>query len=327
MRDRLLTTGILALALIVIVGLVKPRPVDTLQATVITESVFYVQKTFADDLADLVILGDSRALRGLAPSEMVTDLPGLSILNLAYNSGGLNDEMYDFCESRLDMDSPQRGVVLAMTPLTLLDWKSANGQYRETKGLDPDQVLLQLYMPRLAEFFAPWRPSDVVDQVKTLPRLRTYSLEYHDDGWLASERSPVDTLEALRVYRHQLDGSTVDPGLVEDLETRIRRWSAAGIQVFVVRMPCQPSMDALEDSMLTFDEKDLEQRVQAAGAVWLPVPRSGWKTYDGSHLFESDARRLSRDLARMMADHWAGPELAEAGDDGIQALPGSTKER
>jgi len=310
MRDRVMATGILALALIVIVGLVVPRPRDMRQSTVITESIFYVQKTFADDQADMIILGDSRALRGLAPAEMSASLPGLTILNLAYNSGGLNNEMYDFGETRLAADSPRRAVVLAMTPLTLLDWKSTNGQYQETRSMDPDQVLLKLHAPQLAEFFAPWRSSDLVDLVKPLPRHKNYSLVYHGDGWLASGRTPADTLEALRAYSHQLAGSTIASQLIQDLETRIRRWTAEGIQVFVVRMPCQPSMDALEDSMLGFDQDDLQRRVEASGARWIDVSRAGWKTYDGSHLDEGDARRFSREFAREIAHSWTGPALS-----------------
>lgn len=42
---------------------------------------FWSRKTFAPKKYDVVLMGDSRVYRGLSPKKMVSNLPGMKILN------------------------------------------------------------------------------------------------------------------------------------------------------------------------------------------------------------------------------------------------------
>ena len=50
-------------------------------------------KTFSRGPWDIVVMGDSRVLRGVSPGAMEAALPGCRVFNFAYNSGSLTPEM------------------------------------------------------------------------------------------------------------------------------------------------------------------------------------------------------------------------------------------
>jgi len=309
-HDRMVQTCLLAAALVVLVGLVKPTPRDPLRAAEPRESRFYLHKGFNDDVFDVVVLGDSRALRGVAPGEMTTELDSLRIFNFAFNAGGLNPEMYRAGERLLDPHSVHPAIVLAVTPLTLLDWKAANGQYNEVMSTPRDEIFVKKHFPSVVEFFAPLQPADVVTRVFHIPPLFRYYQEFHRSGWIESHKEPADTTEALGAYAESLAGSRVDSDLVAAMEDQVRQWTGEGIAVFAFRPPTQVSMERLEDELLDFHEGELARRIEAAGGRWLDFPARGYRTYDGSHLVAESAREFSRDLARAMERAWPAVEAS-----------------
>jgi hypothetical protein len=304
MRDRTVLTCMLAAIAVVIVGLVKPEPMNPLSSAKSAESRFYTYKTHNPLHYDVVVLGDSRALRAVAPDAMHAALPGLRIFNCAYNAGGLNREIYEFGSHYLDTSSNDLAIVLAVTPLTLTAWKSSNGQFREALHMPADAVFLNMHAPGLVRFFSPLQMSDAVGLILKVPPKTYYYQTFHDDGWIASHKAPVDTTEAPRLYGETLKGSTIDRSLIRDMADQIEAWRREGVRVFAFRPPTQASMAALEDSMLSFDENELAADVVAAGGVWLPFAAGGYDSYDGSHLEEESARAFSRDLAQAMASRW-----------------------
>jgi hypothetical protein len=302
MPSRLAVTVLAAAALLAAAGLYAPESRNPLLAARAEESAFYLQKTHRPDRHDILILGDSRALRGLAPQEMARALPGRDIFNFAYNAGGLNPEIYAAADRRLAATGP-RAVVLGVTPLCLLDWKSANGQYREVLHAPRDQVFLALRAPAVAEFFEPVQPGDLIATLLDIPPRSNYRQHFYPDGWIASGKSPADTTEAPRDYRRTLAGSRVDPALVNDLAAQVRAWTDAGVRVFALRLPTTAAMVALEDSLLGFDQAALAARIEAAGGHWLDCPDPQYHSYDGSHLEADSARLLSRRVGEAMAGY------------------------
>ncbi len=60
-------------------------------------------------------------------------------------------------------------------------------------------------------------------------------------------------------------------------------------------------MEALEEKLLHFDEKQLIQQFEQVGGNWLYLDnRVQYISYDGSHLDSASANRLSFELTRMV---------------------------
>jgi hypothetical protein len=297
-RERIVPVLVLSALLVGGLGALLPASPDPEDEALAAEDRFYLAKTHGPHRCDVIVLGDSRALRGIAPSEMEEVLPGRRIFNFAYNAGSLNPEMYREAEKRLDPRSDEpAAVLLAVTPLSLLGWKATNEQYAELRAVPPDEVWLKIHRPGLVRYFQPLTPSAFIAAALGPANAPRTLQTFHDDGWIESERTPPNPEEALAVYAKRLRGRSVDAGLVDALVERTVRWSERGIRVFAFRPPTTDAVVALEDRMTGFDEEALARRVEEAGGRWLRFGNDGYGTYDGSHLDRESARRFSRDLA------------------------------
>ena len=92
-RERILTTLIAAATLLLLFGVVKPLSPDPVENSTTTKTWFFINKTHQAANYDLVVVGDSRALRGVAPSIMRETLSEMRIFNFAFHAGGLNPEI------------------------------------------------------------------------------------------------------------------------------------------------------------------------------------------------------------------------------------------
>lgn len=294
--ERTVIALLLAAPLVVLGGRVLPEPASPLDRDRTDEARFYALKTHGDDPVDVVVLGDSRALRDVSPGALARALPGRRIFNFAYNAGGLNDEMYAAASSRLDPDSPAPLVLIGVTPLSLMTAKAQNAQYHELLHQARDQRWLLLHAPGLLRGFQPVRPSELLRPLLGIEPQGRYYQEFHDDGWIASRRVPEDPGSALRLYAVELAGQTTDPQLVRALLAQTRAWTQAGVRVVGFRPPTTDDLEALENRLLGFDEAALATQFRAAGGTWLDFPNA-YPTYDGSHLRGDAAVAFSRDLA------------------------------
>jgi hypothetical protein len=92
----------------------------------------------------------------------------------------------------------------------------------------------------------------------------------------------------------------VKPDLIKALTAQTRLWTSKGIRVFGFRPPTTIAMLQLENEMSAFDEKALIAAFTAAGGTWIPVDFSKYHSYDGSHLDEASAEKLSAFLGKEM---------------------------
>lgn len=303
LRERFFVTIILGGGLSCLLSWLLPAPTNLLFAMETQSYRFYLQKTHLRTDPDLIVIGDSRTLRGVSPSAMAEPLPQLRIFNFAYNAGGLNREMYADAEERLNPDGRVRAVLIGVTPLALYDAKSRNTQYREFLDKPADDIYIKLRFPAVVDFLQPRRPSDIVSAFLDIEPHTYYEQEFHVDGWIGSNRRPPAPREAFVLYRSELAGRSMSKELIADLVEQTREWTSRGIRVFACRPPTSLEMEALEDSLTGFDERGLAESIQAAGGIWLPVAKDKYETYDGSHLRREEAQEFSRDLAALLAPH------------------------
>lgn len=294
--ERTVTALLIAAPLVLLGGRVLPVAPNPLDRDRTDEARFYMVKTHGRQQADVVVIGDSRALRGVSPAEVASAQPGSRVFNFAFNAGGLNAEMYAAATARLDPQSRRPLVVIAATPLALMTAKARNGQYHELLHKPRDERWLLLHAPGLLRWFQPTRPSELLRPLIGIQPHSRYFQEFHDDGWIASCREPQDPAYALRLYAAELAGQSTDPELVRELLDQIRAWRRAGVRVVGFRPPTTDATEVIENRELGFDEAALAAQFTAAGGVWLDFPNT-YASYDGSHLRGDAAVAFSRDLA------------------------------
>jgi hypothetical protein len=303
--------------LIAAVGAVLPKSAEPKQRDRAREARLYAIKTFARGPWDVVVMGDSRVLRGVSPTAMESVLPGCRVFNFAYNSGSLNPEMYRSAERRLAPGPRQRAIVLGVTHLTLLARHDRNEQYHEILREPLDERFVLMHLPGLARFCQPILPIDLARLAVQVKPHTVYDQEFTDDGWIGTLRQPVNENEAIPIYERELQGTSIDPQLVQDLLAQTRAWTRDGIRVFGFRPPAPRAVSEIENRLTGFDAAALAREFTRAGGIWLDFDGTAYATYDGSHLRRDQAVAFSQDLARAMRPYLegsAGPAPVPAGN-------------
>lgn len=300
-RERLAVVAIIASIGVIAFGVLRPASIDPQGDLRAARTRFFLGKIDGDPVHDLVVIGDSRALRGISPEEMERSLDGYSVFNFAFDAGGFNREIFAAAERLLDPDSPHPTILIAPTALGFIPWKQTNGQYREYKAKPWDERILYMDFYEVADFFRPLPPSEIVRWVTgQKPKVRTWE-RFHDDGWIATRQTPFDEFTDLTVLREQLEGNIADPDVVAGLIEQIETWTAKGISVVGCAVPAYGKRVAMEDSMLQFDRDAFVRSFVEAGGIYLDDINVPVVTYDGSHLEEGAARQFSRLLGEAIA--------------------------
>ncbi len=262
----------LSILLTVCLGLFRPQK----SYSEFSRDHFWTLKTHTSEKYGIVIYGDSRVYRGLAP-EFVSSGTGLSCFNFGYSSGSMSQRMLDFADSHLD-DTKTPVIVLGITPYSLTVDALKDQQFLQELNRSGYDKFQRMYIdPRLV-FFDKIEPTDLFGMGTTL------SEDHCTDGWVKTA-SPERNLSAgLESYKKSLSGNPIDQKAVDGLIRQIAAWGKQNITVIAYRPPTFDGMEALEDELTGFDENELASEIEAAGGFWLDLPNSGLVTYDGSHL-------------------------------------------
>jgi hypothetical protein len=301
-RERLIRVGILAVLGLALMGMFRPSSPDPKEDVQSAQTTFFINKAHNQGQYDLVIVGDSRALRGMASEILEKQLPGQSIYNLSFHAGGLNQQMYQEAEKLLQPGSPRKSILLAPTSLAFLPHKKSNSQFNEYRGKPRDQVWLYQNHPGWAEFFQPVSPSVYLRSLLDLKPHELLFQEFKSGGWIATNQTPHDDVTDFSDQKEILASFQIDPTLIDDLMTQTRDWTARGIEVYGLFPPAYSPRVAFEDSILGFDRGEFRRSFTAAGGVWLDVDEAGYTTYDGSHLVKESSLEWSRATGQAIAE-------------------------
>jgi len=258
---------------------------------------FWTQKTFAPEKYEIVVMGDSRVYRGVSPEIMERNLPGMKVLNFGYSNGGLNAEMFSAAEGKLSKKGQRKVIVLGVSPNCLTAFTQKNEQFRQERMRPREDVFERLYLNGILYQFSATSPEGIRDLMKNQQSSSYYLNEYHSNGYVESEKFPVDTMEAIPSYTDDFANYKVEKQYLNGLIHQVKTWSDSGICVVGFRPPVSMPMRALEDSMGLYNEAAISVLFRKAGGHWLDLKANGYKTYDGSHLNQESAIKLSEDLA------------------------------
>lgn len=265
---------------------------------------FWIEKTFSGNDYDMLILGDSRAYRGISPFEIEKTLLEIKVLNFGYSSGRLNKFMYKEAEKHLNQNSKQRIILLAIAPNTLTKAPVEDEQYMSLLTLPKEEVIQRTYLAPMLNHFVPISLEDMLLLKKDLnSKKENYIEEFHNNGWVASYMIEEDTTEALETYQVWFSKTKVEDELIEDLIYQTKEWVNKGIKVFGFRPPVSSSMKQIEDSLSDFNENLLRTKFEKAGGKWIVLDKNIYHSYDGSHIDKNSAIELSKDIAIYIKNH------------------------
>ena len=253
---------------------------------------------------DMVLAGDSRVYQGLSPAIMARHLPARRIGNFGFKGTGYGEEYLARLPQLLDPRSSQRAIVLGVSPGSLTEASATRNGFLEWHRMTPLEVWNASQPESVAYFFAPYTIDDLSALLRgrkpRLPAPRVVVREtYHTDGWVACSAIRENPREALEGYRMRLE--PVSETVTNRLVGAIPNWTDAGIRVYAFRPPTTAEMAALEEERSGFDEEQVAGRISDAGGVWITIANGNYRSYDGSHLSDDGARRLSQDLALAIA--------------------------
>ncbi len=258
---------------------------------------FWIHKTFAPAKYDVVIMGDSRVYRGVSPDVMEKKLKNFKILNFGYSNGGLNPEMYKAAEEKLGKSDRPKIIVLSISANAITGFSRDNTQYRQERTLSREEKIEGLYLNNISYWFSPTSPQKLLDTLNGKKENKYYRNHYNMNGYVASEKFPVDTTEAISSYVDDFNHYKVDEKYLQELYSQVKSWTSRGIKVVGFRPPVSLPMRQLEDSLGRYNENEIMTGFEQAGGYWLNLNPNQYKTYDGSHLTIESAKKLSAVLA------------------------------
>ncbi len=282
----------MAIIFIVILGSVLPKNPDKY-----LKDRFWAYKVHHKKSYNFIILGDSRTYRGVSPYDIEQVLPEFRVFNFAFSNGGLNPAIYKAAETRLDIKTDSTIILLGVSALTINNLSLPNEQYIQELTRAKEEVMERMYLGTYLNYFSSVTPTKVRDLIEDKKPLSNYISIYHDNGWVESEKFPQDTMEAMPFYVKDFELHTTNYQLVDQLCEQINQWTLRGIKVFAFRPPASEPLISLEDSAGNYNEALIKQKVEKAGAHWIDINPTLYKTYDGSHLYKSQARKFSKHIA------------------------------
>ncbi|MBL8012512.1 MAG: hypothetical protein JNN05_01555, partial [Candidatus Omnitrophica bacterium] len=178
---------------------------------------FWVEKTFAPRVFDLVIIGDSRVYRAIAPSVMEQILSNYKILNFGYSSGGLEKTLLQAAEHKLKVGG-KKVIVLGVTPYSLTLSAAKNDHYRQYSKIFA-------YPYQVTELGSLISPEDSVFSVTRLLK-KTEKVKYyqvpHSDGWIESNQIPENESSGYKEYKDRFSKEKISNELLKKMIEQVR---------------------------------------------------------------------------------------------------------
>jgi hypothetical protein len=288
-RDRTLRSALCLAIFMLLMALAMPWVHQAYPDLGLPEEEFWARKKFAFKNANVLLLGDSRTYRGLAPAIISEQLPPETrILNFAFSGGGLNPEMYAVATERLSSNPEElRIIVLGITPLCFSPASEQNAHYHsiKTRWDHPAQTL----------FSTP--------KVLTRRLVSDYYQRFQADGWCASRKPHEDPDAMLKAFlrRGVEENRKVSTTLLDEAIVQTAQWRKDNVWVFGLVLPVPPAMQSFEEQSFAFSSTDFARRFEAAGGIWFDATYQNLMSYDGSHLRQDSAVQLSQRLGQFMA--------------------------
>ena len=272
-------------------------------ASPLSGSKFWAQKAAASAVYDVVLAGDSRVYRGLSPETIENSTRGLRCLNFGFSSAGLTEEYLQAATAKFDPTAEKKVLVVGITAWSFTEDAAKNEHWRSAKALAWAPRTFGNLLRDARHLFDPVLKTDIESlQLALQGRPAGASQEtYHLNGWVETNSALIQPLQALASYRTSLAQYKPSHERMESAMACLREIRARGVDIIAFRPPTTSEMDALEDEA-SFDADQCAEQIRALGGIWIDIPRTGWTSYDGSHLTGDESRRLSQKVGEAIAE-------------------------
>ena len=259
---------------------------------------FWIEKTHGVGAQkfDVLICGDSRVYRGVSSRVIAEKLTDYSVFNLSYSSGSYSDFMLDYIEKHLNKGAKQPILILGITPYSLTAKAAMDEHIRTELGRKKEEILEYRYFKSVKNHFEALNLNTIMFKTREAPAAKYYQKYNYDEGWVASYKNPADPKAALTEYTRDFLNNKVSHELTTGLLHRISKWTDKGFRVYGFRPPSTTEMVALETKLSGFNESDFVKEFERSGGKWINLDTKEYRSYDGSHLDENSAIKLSNTL-------------------------------
>ena len=289
---RVAITILLAVVISTLIGFFYTTlPTDELMKRFFTYKIHHPQKY------QLLISGDSRVYRGISAKVFENTL-GLSSFNLGFSSTLYDEEYLNLIDEKLDFESEKKVLVLGITPHSLLEYAYPNGHIKQIKNMKREEVIDYLYLFPLKRFYSSFNASELGTSLFNEHSLvDTYIQDYkYKEGWVASDYLHRNPYYALKSYSKTFTGKHINQKNLKALFAKINEWHKKGVEVYGFIPPSSVNIEVLERNKTSFDDSYIVKEFIANGGKWLTI-NNIYHTYDGSHLYEEEALKLSKELS------------------------------
>ena len=252
---------------------------------------FWIKKTHASTLKNIVIGGDSRTYRSVSTKQLLEGQSNFTAVNLGYSGGGFNSEYLQFMYKRIDTISQVRIMVFGITPHAFLKKSSKNDQMIEYQKKTSSEIFSGKHYASFLKHFPPYTPYELFDDSS-----ETYLINYHQDGYAASDNLNGDFDYTYWRYWDTFSKEKVTDSLVNIFIRDITEYQKKGITIIAFEPPTTPHMKEIETNHSGLNMTDFINKLKENNVHWINVDDSLYKSYDGSHIFHDDAERLSEFL-------------------------------
>lgn len=258
---------------------------------------YYYEKLNWRANADVVILGDSRALVALSPESMAADLTDLRVRNFSFAGVGYSPDYLAAAEQVWDNQGTSKIALLGITARSLREISQRDDQFiTSSRTLSPPaywKARCLGWVPRI------WPPLDrsLLNQVFYGRSQQRNAVRRKADGWFEPSADSINIAESLRYYR-QIRRYPIDSDCISHLLATVEDWTRKGIHVYGFRPPTCKEMEALEDD---FEEASFARAFENAGGRWLAPSSEGLTTCDASHLDRQSVAAFSERVAKAVS--------------------------
>lgn len=301
----------ITLALTIITVVVIRAFLPTKKSNTEVKKDFWIRKTHLKSKENIVVGGNSRIYRGISIKAIKEVLSvNLDGVNLGYSASGFDDEYLTFLESRLDLESKYKILVLGLDPGPLSKIAAQNKSYHGYKNIAYSEIFKTLYINPYFNI-STYRPLEILNLIKYgensngfIEDRKNYFANYGDDGWVASYKIPNNPKEALPIYKKFAEENkmSIDTTLVNNLFSRIEEFVRQGVTVIAFRPPSTNEMQDWENDRYNFDEAFFESTLEKLGGHWLNVNTDDYSSYDGAHLHYLSAKKLSATIGQKIEE-------------------------
>lgn len=250
------------------------------------EKNYWTKKTHATSKHDLVIISDSRGLRGINPEFFI----GFeSPLNFSYRSAGLSVSYIKLALKRLKKGGT---LLIALTPISLVDEHMSNDHLQEYLKMSIDEVwissnyqILKLLSPITSDKFK-------------FKKKNFFSKTFYSNGFVATLPKKFEIDKGLETYKEQFKQKEIN---LKNIKAALKFLREKGIKTISFRMVSSKEMEEVENKHGKFNVNQVQKLFEEYQMQWISIKdRFKYETYDASHLSPKSAEVFSKDLAELL---------------------------